>query len=458
MATIPNKISWSEDDSTWCGVQVMAWADALARHTDHPEHLSCTYLTPAHQAAAQTLMQWMREAGFDTVRQDAIGNLIARYEAAGTDGVRGAGSSTHVNVGQGSGGASVTANADTGNAAAATPCVVVGSHYDTVHNGGRYDGRLGILLPLAIVKRLHARGERLPVDLELVAFSEEEGVRYGGTFLGSSAYAGIFDAAQLDRVDADGIPMHAAIAAAGLQVEQIALAQADVARMQHYFEVHIEQGPVLLDRGLPVGVVSAIAGSIRRRITLTGRASHSGTTPMDMRLDAACAAAEIILLVERRCADIPGLVGTVGQLSVPNGSVNVIPGRCIFSLDVRADNDATRDAALADIDLGIAEILTRRGITAEQEELMRVPAVPCSPEQRSMWLDAIAATGIPAIELPSGAGHDAMMMANVVPVSMLFVRCGNGGISHNPREIVDVADVTIAASVTMEFLARLTKD
>lgn len=423
MSTTQNRIAWSEDDSAWCGVQVMAWADALARHTDHPEHLSCTYLTPAHQAAAQTLMQWMREAGFDSVRQDAIGNLVARYRAAESD----------------------------------NPCVVVGSHYDTVHNGGRYDGRLGILLPLAIVKRLHARGERLPVDLELVAFSEEEGVRYGGTFLGSSAYAGIFDAAQLDRVDADGIPTRAAIAAAGLQVDQIALAQADVARMQHYFEVHIEQGPVLLDRGLPVGVVSAIAGSIRRRITLTGRASHSGTTPMDMRLDAACAAAEIVLLVERRCANIPGLVGTVGQLSVPNGSVNVIPGRCIFSLDVRADHDATRDAALADIDLGIADILSRRGITAEQEELMRVPAVPCSPEQRAMWLEAIAATGIPAIELPSGAGHDAMMMANVVPVSMLFVRCGNGGISHNPREIVDVADVTIAASVTMEFLARLTK-
>jgi hydantoinase/carbamoylase family amidase len=448
MATIPNKISWSEDDSAWCGVQVMAWADALSRHTDHPEHLSCTYLTAAHQAAAQTLMQWMREAGFDSVRQDAIGNLIARYQAADVDGV----DSDDANAQHAANGAS-----SKDSAAAASPCVVVGSHYDTVHNGGRYDGRLGILLPLAIVKRLHARGERLPVDLELVAFSEEEGVRYGGTFLGSSAYAGIFDVAQLDRVDADGIPMRAAIAAAGLQVEQIALAQADVARMQHYFEVHIEQGPVLLDRGLPVGVVSAIAGSIRRRITLVGRASHSGTTPMDMRLDAACAAAEIVLLVERRCANIPGLVGTVGQLSVPNGSVNVIPGRCIFSLDVRADNDVTRDAALADIDVGIADILARRGITATQEELMRVPAVPCSPEQRAMWLDAIAATGIPAIELPSGAGHDAMMMANVVPVSMLFVRCGNGGISHNPREIVDVADVTIAASVTMEFLARLTQ-
>ncbi|QEI08176.1 hydantoinase/carbamoylase family amidase [Pigmentiphaga aceris] len=438
MTTTQNPVSWSEDDSAWCGLQVMAWADDLARHTDHPEHLSCTYLTPAHQAAAQTLMQWMREAGFDTVRQDAIGNLIARYRAADAGSV---------------GGASSTDNTNTSN-----PCIVVGSHYDTVHNGGRYDGRLGILLPLAIVKRLHARGERLPVDLELVAFSEEEGVRYGGTFLGSSAYAGIFDPRQLDREDANGIPMRAAIAAAGLEVEQIAQAAADIASMQHYFEVHIEQGPVLLDRGLPVGVVSAIAGSIRRRITLTGRASHSGTTPMDMRLDAACAAAEIVLLVEQRCANIPGLVGTVGQLTVPNGSVNVIPGRCVFSLDVRADNDATRDAALADIDTGIAEILTRRGITAQQEELMRVPAVPCSPTQRAMWLDAIAATGIPAVELPSGAGHDAMMMANVVPVSMLFVRCGNGGISHNPREIVDVADVTIAASVTMEFLARLTAD
>jgi N-carbamoyl-L-amino-acid hydrolase len=429
--------TWTDDDSAWCGAQVMRWADELARHSEHPEHLSVTYLTPAHRAAARQLVQWMHEAGFDSVREDAIGNVVARYRAKDTGAVADA------------------AQAAGAHDVPAANCIVVGSHYDTVRNGGRYDGRLGILLPLAIVRRLHSRGERLPVELELAAFAEEEGVRFGGTFLGSSAYAGIFDPAQLDRRDGDGMSMREAITAVGLDPAAIPDAAADTTRMRHYLEIHIEQGPVLLERGLPVGVVSAIAGSIRRRITLTGRASHSGTTPMDMRLDAACAAAEIVLLVEKRCANVPGLVGTVGQINVPNGSVNVIPGRCVFSLDVRADNDATRDAALADIDRGIAEILSRRGIRDEQEELMRVPAVPCAPEARGMWLDAIAATGIPAIELPSGAGHDAMMMAEVVPVSMLFVRCGNGGISHNPAEIVDVADVTIAASVTMEFLGRL---
>ena len=421
--------SWTDDDSAWCGAQVMRWADELARHSDSAEHLSVTYMTPAHRAAARQLVTWIHEAGFDTVREDAIGNVIARYRAEGS--------------------------ATSGRDESIGDCIVVGSHYDTVRNGGRYDGRLGILLPLAIVKRLHARGERLSVDLELAAFAEEEGVRFGGTFLGSSAYAGIFDPAQLDRRDGDGLSMRDALAAVGLDPDAIAGAATDTTRLRHYVEIHIEQGPVLLERGLPVGVVSAIAGSIRRRITLTGRASHSGTTPMDMRLDAACAAAEIVLLVEKRCAGVPGLVGTVGQMEVPNGSVNVIPGRCVFSLDVRADHDATRDAALADIDRGIADILARRGITATQEELMRVAAVPCAPAQRAMWLDAIAATGLPAIELPSGAGHDAMMMAQVVPVSMLFVRCGNGGISHNPAEIVDVADVALAASVTMAFLARL---
>jgi hydantoinase/carbamoylase family amidase len=429
--------TWTDDDSAWCGAQVMLWADALARQSEHPDHLSVTYLTPAHRAAAQQLVKWMHEAGFDTVREDAIGNVIGRYRSA------------DALVADATDAARVGTTIDAG-------CIVVGSHYDTVRNGGRYDGRLGILLPLAIVKRLHSRGERFTVDVELAAFSEEEGVRFGGTFLGSSAYAGIFDPTQLDRRDGDGVSMRDALIAEGLDPDAIVGAAIDTTRLRHYLEIHIEQGPVLLERGLPVGVVSAIAGSIRRRITLIGRASHSGTTPMDMRLDAACAAAEIVLLVEKRCANVPGLVGTVGQMEVPNGSVNVIPGRCVFSLDVRADTDAVRDAALTDIDRGIAEILSRRGIQDEQETLMRVAAVPCAPAQRAMWLDAIAACGIPAIELPSGAGHDAMMMAQVVPVSMLFVRCGNGGISHNPAEIVDVADVTVAAGVTMEFLGRLT--
>ena len=399
---------------------VMRWADVLAAHSDHPDHLTCTYMTPAHRAVAHQLAQWMREAGFDAVRHDPVGNVIGCYRA----------------------------NPEVEHPAA----VVTGSHYDTVRNGGRYDGRLGILLPIAIVADLHARGERLPYDFEVVAFAEEEGVRYGSTFLGSSAFIGTFDFALLDRVDVNGVPMRDAIAGAGLNPADIAASSVNAERVQHYFEVHIEQGPVLLDRGLPVGVVSAIAGSVRRLITLTGLAGHAGTTPMTMRRDAAAAAAEIVLFVESRCNQVPGLVGTVGQLEVPGGSINVIPGACRFSIDVRSSDDAVRDAALADIAAAIDAICTRRGIAWTSEEIMRAPASPCADAQRSAWADAIAAEGVEVLTLPSGAGHDAMCVADIASTSMLFVRCGNGGISHNPLEIVTVDDVRIAAQVVERFL------
>ncbi|MDQ2137060.1 allantoate amidohydrolase [Alcaligenaceae bacterium B3P038] len=399
---------------------VMRWADVLAAHSDHPDHLTCTYMTPAHRAVAHQLAQWMREAGFDAVRHDPVGNVIGCYRA----------------------------NPEVEHPAA----VVTGSHYDTVRNGGRYDGRLGILLPIAIVADLHARGERLPYDFEVVAFAEEEGVRYGSTFLGSSAFIGTFDFALLDRVDVNGVPMRDAIAGAGLNPADIAASSVNAERVQHYFEVHIEQGPVLLDRGLPVGVVSAIAGSVRRLITLTGLAGHAGTTPMTMRRDAAAAAAEIVLFVESRCNQVPGLVGTVGQLEVPGGSINVIPGACLFSIDVRSGDDAVRDAALADIAAAIDAICTRRGIAWTSEEIMRAPASPCADAQRSAWADAIAAEGVEVLTLPSGAGHDAMCVADIASTSMLFVRCGNGGISHNPLEIVTVDDVRIAAQVVERFL------
>jgi len=409
------------------GDRVLRWADALAQHSDHPEHLTCAYMTPAHRAVAAMLETWMREAGFDDVRHDAVGNVIGRYRAApGNDAAR---------------------------------LVATGSHYDTVRNGGRYDGRLGILLPIAIVADLHAQGRRLPFDFEVVGFAEEEGLRFGGSFLGSSAYVGRFDPDALDRTDADGITMRDALREAGFDPARAgADTDADVAsRLAHYFEIHIEQGPVLLDRGLAVGVVSAIAGSVRRLLTLQGQAGHAGTTPMGLRHDAACAAAEIILAVERRCGQTEGLVGTVGRLEVPDGSINVIPGCCRLSLDVRAPEDTVRDAALADIDAEITAICQRRGVQRKVEEIMRVPATPCAPAQRALWSAAIAAHGVPVHELPSGAGHDAMMMANVAPVSMLFVRCGNGGVSHNPLEIVTGDDVRLAGRVAEAFLLDLSR-
>ncbi|WP_256988609.1 hydantoinase/carbamoylase family amidase [Bordetella genomosp. 9] len=420
-----------------CGERILRWADALARHSDHPDHLTCAYMTPAHRAVAAALETLMREAGFDEVRHDAVGNVIGRYRAAPER--------------------------------QPARLVSTGSHYDTVRNGGRYDGRLGILLPIAIVADLHAQGRRLPFDFEVVGFAEEEGLRFGSTFLGSSAYVGRFDMSTLDRLDAQGIAMRDALRDAGFDPDALRdraprQAGADVrhvtgaagdADLAHYFEVHIEQGPVLLQRGLAVGVVSAIAGGVRRLLTLEGQAGHAGTTPMNMRHDAACAAAEIVLAVERRCARGDGLVGTVGRLEVPDGSVNVIPGCCRLSLDVRAPDDAVRDAALADLDAEIAAVCARRGVRHAMEEIMRVPATPCAGAQRSLWSAAIAAHGVPVHELSSGAGHDAMMVAKTAPVSMLFVRCGNGGISHNPLETVTEQDVQLAAQVTETFLLGL---
>ena len=401
------------------GDPVMAHAQALSRWSDHPGNLTCTYLTPAHRATARQLEDWMREAGFDSVRQDAVGNIIGRYRA---------------------------------DPALAEPVLVAtGSHYDTVRNGGKYDGRLGILLPIAVVAELNRRGQRLPFDFEVIGFAEEEGVRYGGSFLGSSAYIGQFDPAQLDKRDADGITMRQAMQDAGLDPAQAASQTADP-RLHHYFEVHIEQGPVLHQRALPLGVVTSIAGCVRLRLVLAGAAGHAGTTPMDLRRDAACAAAEIVLAVESRCRQEPGLVGTVGMLHVPDGSINVIPGACHLTLDVRAAHDAERDRALADIDTSIREICARRGIGHESEELMRVPASPCSPPHQALWRQAVAAQGLAVAELPSGAGHDAMLLGRVVPVSMLFVRCGNGGVSHNPQEIMTAGDAQLAGQAVMEFL------
>ncbi|MEI2414759.1 allantoate amidohydrolase [Orrella sp. JC864] len=401
--------------------QLLDRSDELARHTDVPGELTCTYLGPAHLAVARQLAHWMGQAGFDSVRIDALGNVAGRYRGRAAAGRQ-------------------------------APCLVTGSHYDTVRNGGKYDGRLGILAGIALVQALSEAGLRLRHDLEVVAFAEEEGVRFGSTFLGSSAYAGCFDTALLDRRDAQGTTLAQAIVQAGRDPQAIAQAAAPPGGIAHYFEIHIEQGPVLLDLDAPVGVVGAIAGSVRRRLRLAGQAGHAGTTPMRLRRDAACAAAEIALYVESRCGAQQGLVGTVGQLEVPGGSVNVIPGLCTLSLDVRAADDKLRDAALADIEAHVAQVCARRGVQCRAEELLRAPAAACDPAGQAAWAGAIAAQGLPVHTLVSGAGHDAMMMARVAPISMLFVRCGAGGISHHPQETVSQADVAAALATAWAFL------
>ena len=402
------------------GATVMDWCETLGAISDSDNDLTCAYMTPAHQRTATTIAGWMRDAGM-AVHIDAVGNVVGRYAAAQP------GAKT----------------------------LITGSHYDTVRNGGKYDGRLGILLPIALVGRLHERGERLPYALEVIAFAEEEGVRYRSTFLGSSAVAGGFDPALLDARDADGIVMRDALAAAGHDPSAIPAIVRDPATVLGFVEVHIEQGPVLLECGLPLGVVSAIAGSSRYLVELKGVASHAGTTPMGMRRDAAAAAAEIVLLVESRCNGPASLVGTVGQLEVPAGSVNVVPGACRLSLDIRAADDAIRLAAVDDILAGISAICARRGIQEKLWKLLEIDAVPCAPPLMEQLGAALERAGLPRFDLPSGAGHDAMCMAQLTRVAMLFVRCGNGGISHNPLETMTADDAEIAGQVLLDLFHTL---
>jgi allantoate deiminase/N-carbamoyl-L-amino-acid hydrolase len=402
------------------GAQVMDWCETIGAWSDAETGLTCAYLTPAHRRTAAQIVDWMVDAGMEA-HIDQVGNVVGRYAA-------------------------LDPHAKT---------LMTGSHYDTVRNGGKYDGRLGILLPIAIVRHLHAHGERLPFHLEVVGFAEEEGVRFRSTFLGSSAITGGFDPALLDALDADGVTMRAALQEAGHDPAAISSLARRPEELLGFVEVHIEQGPVLLERGLPVGVVTAIAGSSRYLVELAGVASHAGTTPMGMRRDAAAAAAEIVLLVEARCSGEASLVGTVGQLEVPSGSVNVIPGACRLSLDIRAASDAVRLAAVDDILAGISAICARRGIEEKLWKIVEADAAPCSPRLMDQLGAAVERQGLPRFDLLSGAGHDAMQMAQLTGVAMLFTRCGNGGISHNPLETMTADDAELAGRVLLDFLRTL---
>jgi N-carbamoyl-L-amino-acid hydrolase len=405
------------------GNRVWDWAEALARDSDSASgELTVTYLTPAHRAVAQRLLHWLRgECGFDEAGIDAVGNVVAVYH--GTD--------------------------------AQAPRLLTGSHYDTVRNAGKYDGRLGILVPMACVRELSRRGTRLPFAIEVVGFAEEEGQRYPAVFLGSSALTGRFDARWLDQRDADGIAMRDAMAHAGLAADDIPAIARDPARYLAFVEVHIEQGPVLTDAVLPLGVVTSINGSVRYAGEIVGMASHAGTTPMHHRRDAAAAAAGLVLFAERRGARDPDLVATVGVLEVPNGSINVVPGRCRFSLDVRATTDAVRDACAADVEQELAVICARRGLRFTLAKTMSASAAHCADSWRERWERAVAALGLPIRRLPSGAGHDAMKLAEIMPQAMLFVRGQNGGISHNPLESITSDDADLAVQAFASLLDGL---
>lgn len=397
--------------------------EELARCTDDPfPRLTRTFLSPALRRAQDVVRAWMTEAGL-SVRVDAIGNLIGRLEPTVSSPIR--------------------------------QTLLLGSHLDTVRDAGRFDGALGVILAIECAAALRERA--LPFALEVLGFSDEEGVRFQGAYLGSRVVAGTFEPGLLDLRDAGGTTLGEAICAWGsdpsLLVNEARLAEEIIG----YVEVHIEQGPVLEQRELPVGIVTAISGQSRTRVAFRGTAGHAGTVPMSSRRDALCAAAEFVLMTERLARDTPGLVATVGQITAAPGASNVIPGFVDLTLDVRHQGDALREAACETLGTACTVIAHRRGLTCEFDSVQESKAVPCDTKLQCVLKEAIRARGLAVCELPSGAGHDAAALAALCPVAMLFVRC-RAGVSHHPDEFASEADIAVALDVLVKAIELLAQD
>ncbi len=396
--------------------RIMARCDALARCSEQQGALTRVYLSPELKAASALVLEWMHAAGMQA-RIDAVGNVVGRYEGERPG----------------------------------LPCLMLGSHLDTVRDAGKYDGMLGIVTGIDCVHALAAAGRRLPFAIEVVAFGDEEGVRFGSTLIGSRAVAGNLPAAVLADRDAAGCSLGDALRDAGFDPANVAAAARRRDELLAYVELHIEQGPVLEAAGLPVGVVSAINGFTRLRATLGGMAGHAGTVPMGMRRDALAAAAECVLAVERIGGAVAERVATVGRIEAMPGAINVIPGEVRFTVDTRSPSDDSREAAVREMRQAFQDSATRRGLSLQVEVLQQQSATACAEPLQVRLERAVAAEGIAVHRLPSGAGHDGMAMSAIADVAMLFVRC-QGGISHNPAESITVEDAGIGACVLQRFI------
>ncbi|MBU2978938.1 allantoate amidohydrolase [Alteromonas sp. C1M14] len=398
---------------------VMARLEELGNISQHPDYLDRRYLTTEHKQANRLVAGWMGDAGMITW-QDEAGNLWGRYECLDPD----------------------------------APRFIMGSHLDTVPNGGKYDGMLGVVAPISLIHVLKGTRTPLPFHLDIVGFGDEEGTRFGSTLLGSKALTGQWPDAWAKMKDENGMSLPDAMQQFGLSYEKVDKAAITDSRVLGYLELHIEQGPVLERERVPVGVVSAIAGARRFEITVTGMAGHAGTVPMTMRQDALATSSEMILAVEQMAQE-HNVVATVGKIeNKPNG-VNVISGLTRFSLDIRSENDVQRDAAMEQIMHRFTQIAARRNVSLNIEQTHEAPAVQCDHRLQSMLKTAINECGIPAYTLPSGAGHDAMAMAVLCPVAMMFLRCDRG-ISHHPAEAIKTEDVAVALAslhATIKHLA-----
>jgi allantoate deiminase len=394
--------------------RIMQRCESLAQHSELAGGVTRVFLSAEARAANEKVLGWMREAGMQA-GLDAIGNVAGRYEGE----------------------------------RAGLPCLMLGSHLDTVRDAGKYDGILGVITAIECVQAL--KGRRLPFAIEVIGFGDEEGVRFGTTLLGSRAVAGIFDSDTLKMKDSKGVTMSAALTEAGFdaqRIPQIARKRGDVLA---YAELHIEQGPVLEAEGLAVGVVTAINGFSRLRATLRGAAGHAGTVPMNLRCDALAGAAECVLATERIARSHPEVVGTVGRIEAKPGAINVIPGEVMFTVDVRAPKDALRNETVAAIRAAIDDICRKRSLKAEVETLQEFGVTACSPRLMEQMERAVARQGFKVRRLPSGAGHDGMALGAITEICMLFVRC-KGGISHSPLESITEADATAGAAVLLDFI------
>ncbi len=396
----------------------MQRCDALARHSELAGGLTRVFLSPENRAVNELVLGWMREAGM-AARLDPIGNVAGRYEGERPG----------------------------------LPCLMMGSHLDTVRNAGRYDGMLGVVTAIECVDSLNSSNKRLPFAIEVIGFGDEEGVRFSTTLLGSRAVSNNFDFESLKAKDAKGNTLEKAMRDFGLDPKRIAEAAKKKSEVLAYAELHIEQGPVLEAEGLPVGVVTAINGFSRLRVTLTGVAGHAGTVPMSLRRDALAAAAECVLAVERIGRNQPELVATVGKIEALPGAINVIPGDVTFTVDVRAPRDDSRQAAVSQIMSGIEFICEKRNVKCTFEKLQEQGVAACAGWLMQQMEDAVAAEGLPVRRLPSGAGHDGMAMQALSDICMLFVRC-KGGISHNPAESITEEDAGAGARVLARFIER----
>jgi allantoate deiminase len=403
--------------------------EALGKISDAPNCLTRTFCSPAMRRANAAVGSWMREAGM-RVRTDAIGNLIGHFPV-------------------------VPRKSKIENRK--SKILLLGSHLDTVRNAGKFDGPLGVLVAIACVKQLHDSKANLPFAIEVVGFADEEGVRYQSTYLGSKVLAGKFNSKDLARLDDDGISMSDAIRDFGGNPNALAGARTARTPLLGYVEVHIEQGPVLELKNLSVGVVTAIAGQTRMRLTFIGRAGHAGTTPMNLRRDALCAAAEFVSTVEAVGRSGHGLIATVGEIVALPGASNVIPGEVRLSLDVRHAKNSVREKAVAKLKQRAVQIARKRQIKVSAEIVHQSPAVACDRHFSNLLTQAAVRHQERVPLLPSGAGHDAAAMDAVTPVAMLFVRC-KGGISHHPDESVKLEDVRMAISVVGDFIERLASE